>query len=172
MKLEYLYRNNKYIYNIIKKFTLAVFVIVFVMTIFLNVFEGFYKQYLLLIRLAIVKYTFGFDILFLLFGNIYNICKRKDFERIMTKGTCFEGIILSAKLVVTRNRGITITNKDSGFMTVLANNKTYTITDIDANEDFTFLRQKLRENKDEQIKIDIYVLKNEVVADLDSMKVL
>ena len=62
-----------------------------------------------------------------------------------------------------------------------ANNKTYTIKGINYNNEFKLLKKKSNDNIDtyrqqynnyhrKELKIDIYVLDNKVVADLDSIR--
>ena len=144
--------------------------------------------------IAITIIVFFIDIVFWVIITLINNYKRKQFVSIKNNGVHFEGVILTAdkSCVFGQHKWIW---KDSGDITVSANNKTYKITNIDYNKEFKLLKQKLEDdfysNKQsyinlnqsfekndilykvhrKEITVGIYVLDNKAVADLDSIKI-
>jgi len=148
-----------------------------------------------MITFKIITPVFLLEAIDLIIIFLINIYKRKNFTHIKNNGDYFEGIIISANYHSNGAYGkYRWLSKKSGDITVSANNQTYTITNIDYNEDFKLFEQKLNENfytnKQKIINIDryfkntgilnkinckeitigIYVLDNKAVADLNTIK--
>ncbi len=134
------------------------------------------------------------DIAISLFIILENNHKRKQFVLIKNNGSYFDGVIISAYRYIKPRYARGVDAKNTGEILVTANNKTYTITDIDYNDAFKDLEQKLNDNfyinkqkiidKDryfkntgilskinsKEITVGIYILDNKVIADFDTIK--
>lgn len=120
-----------------------------------------------------------FDIIFYIIISLSNNYKRKQFINIKENGIYYKGIILTASYKIEASRYSWL-KKDSGEISVEANNKIYKIEDLDYNNEFKLLESSLDNHfnandlstfKNTQVKIDIYVLDNKAVADLESIKI-
>jgi len=136
-----------------------------------------------------------FGVLTCLIIAVVNSYKRKKFSFIKNNGNYLDGIIIMASYHSKLSGGYRWLWKDSGEITVTANNKIYKITDIDYNDEFKLLEEKLSKNfylnkqkyidlnqnfknngilakiHREEINVGIYILDNKVVADLESIKI-
>lgn len=95
---------------------------------------------------------------------------------IKNKGEYLEGTVIGAyyHIEYTWHKWV---SKASGYISVMANNKIYTITDIDYNDEFKNLEKEIKDNFNNkvgyhinEIKIGIYVLDNKAIADFNTMK--
>lgn len=197
MKLEYLYDNNKNLKYTLKAFSFFVLaILLIVMVIFFFVEKVDYFFLLILTTLIGISGVFCY-IIFYIIISLTNKYKRKQFSHIKNNGSYFEGIIVMANYHFKGYGKNSWLWKDTGDISVIADNKTYTITDIDYNNEFKLLEQKLDDNFDanmqqynclnqsfknnnilainkvhrKEIKIGIYVLDNKVIADFDSIKI-
>ena len=185
MKLEYLYCNNNNLRQILK--ALLIFWLIIIVLLALIGYIEKVNEFLILTLIVTTTICIVICILFLsIIIILTNNYKRKQFVNIKNNGHHFEGIIIMANYHFDRYGG----NhrwlwNNSGDITVQvndnANNKTYTIKGINYNNEFKLLKKKLNDNIDtyrqqynnyhrKELKIDIYVLDNKVVADLDSIR--
>ena len=196
MKLEYLYHNNnnlKYTLKVFSIFGLAVILISFVIII------GFEKNvnysFMLMFTIGIIVIVGFLNIIFLIIITLTNNYKRKQFMYIKNNGKYFEGVIIMANY---HSKGIVRykwLNKVSGDIVVNVDNKTYTITDVDYNNEFKILEQKINDSfyinrqkfsdlnqhfrdngtfykvQTKELKIGIFVLDNKAIADFNSIQV-
>lgn len=192
MKLEYLYHNNNNLKYTLKTFSIFGFaVILFYFLIIICISENVNWFFILMF---IVIFLF-WNIVFLIIIALTNNYKRKQFMYIKNKGKYFEGVIIMASYDSAGIGERKLLSKDSGNIIVSVDNKTYTITDIDYNNEFKILEQKINDNfninrqqfsdldqhfrnngtfykaQTKEIKIGIYVLDNKVIADLNSIQV-
>lgn len=135
----------------------------------------------MLMCISIVAITVIFcNIIFYIIISLSNNYKRKQFIKIKETGIYHKGIILTASYQFpgyARNSWLV---KNAGKISVEANNKIYTIEDLDYNNEFKLLESSLDNHfnandlstfKNTQVEIDIYVLDNKAVADLESIKI-
>ena len=145
---------------------------------------------LTIIVAIVIAIIFG-DLLLYIIITLTNNYRRKQFIDIKSNGNCLESTIIMASNYSKGYGKYRWLLKDSGYITVMANNRTYTIMDIDYNDEFKMLKKELddifqinaqkynkmnqclKTNKEEffskEIKVRIYVLDNKVVADLASI---
>ena len=104
---------------------------------------------------------------------LLNIYKQKNYNSIKNNGEYLTGFIIRARSEHKYQIPFLL-----GKLYVDVNGITYIIDDIYYNEDFKAIEKELSEirtsyylRKSHQIKIDIYVLNNKVVADLDSISI-
>lgn len=136
--------------------------------------------YILMCISAVIISTIFCNILIYLFIGLSNKCKRKQFINIKEKGIYYKGFILTASYQSIGYGRHGWLMKKAGEISVKANNKIYTIKDIDYNNEFKLLENSLNTHfnvndlstlKNRQVEIGIYVLDNKVVADLESIKI-
>lgn len=195
-KIEYLYNNNnnlKYTMKAILFFGLAEIFLLYIMVVCFE--KNVDNSAILIFSCAIMVIVLFMEILFFIIITIMNNHKRKQFNIIKNNGIHFTGTVLMAyrayKHGYNRLRWLW---KDSGTITVSANNKTYDITDVDYNKEFKYLKQKLdddfytnRQNysnlyeefkkngkwykvDNKEITVEIYVLEDKAVADFSTIK--
>jgi len=194
MNLKYVYNNNsnlKYTLKAYSLFGMSIILMIFLMQI---IDKNIDYSFILMFSFTIIMTIIFFDIVFLIIITMKNNYKRKQFATIKDKGKYYDGIIIMAN---RHSKGYGRHKwlwKTTGEITVSVENKTYTITDIDYNNEFKLLEQKLKDNfktnrqqymnLNQQIKnndilgnifikeitIGIYILDNKVVADLNSIK--
>ncbi len=193
MKLEYVYNNNSNLKYILKVFCIFGFAIILIVSLMLVCIEKNVDYFFIsMFAVGIILIVVVWDIVFLIVLSLRNNYKRKQFISIKENGKYCEGIIIMANSHFKGYGRHKWLWKDSGEITVSVENKTYTITDIDYNYAFKLLEQKINDDFDtsiqhyinfnqqikstsifgnvyrKEITIGIYLLDNNVVADLDS----
>lgn len=154
-----------------------------------------YIYNLIFMAVIIIPVILG-DFLFYIIITLTNNYKKKQFIQIKNNGIYFEGVIIMATHHSKGYGNHKWLWKNSGDISVIVDNKIYTITDIDYNNEFKLLKQKLNDDFDtnskqydnlnqsiknnsivtfskvhrKEIKVGIYVLDNKAVADFDSIK--
>lgn len=196
MKLEYLYHNKnnlKYTLKAFSIFGLAIILILFVMIICFE--KNVNYSFMLMFMIGIIIIVGFLDIIFLIIITLTNNYKIKQFMYIKNNGKYYEGVIIMANYHSNGIGRYEWLSKDSGDIVVRIDNKTYTITDVDYNNEFKILEQKIKDNfyinkqqfsdlnqhfrdngtfykvQIKELKIGIYVLDNKVIADFDSIQV-
>lgn len=196
MKLEYLYNNNNNLKHTIKAFSfIGICSILFCFLRIVIGEEHVNYSLFLLISFGIIVFTVICNIVSALIILLWNNYKRKQFFYIKNNGSYYEGEIIMANY---HHKGYSKHNwieKSSGDILVCVNDKTYKISDIDYNNEFKKLEQRLKDNFNttkqkiidnnyylkntgtlrklslEKITIEIYLLEDKVIADLNSIKI-
>ena len=196
MKLEYLYHNKnnlKYALKAFSIFELAIILISVVMHIYFE--KNVDYSFIVMFTIGIIV-IFGFaNVIFLIIITLTNNYKRKQFMYIKNNGEYFEGVIIGANYHFEGFGRYRWASKASGDIYVSVDNNIYTITDVDYNNEFKILEQKIKDTfyinrqqisdlkqhfrdngtlykiQTEKLKIGIYVLDNKAIADFDSIQV-
>lgn len=193
-KIEYLYNNNnnlKYTMKAILFMGIGAMIFFYIMVVCIE--KNIDDSGILIFSSAIMLMVFFLEILFFIIITLMNFFKRKQFNSIKNNGIRFNGTILMAYKTYQYRQHEWLW-KDSGTITVSANNKTYDITDVDYNKEFKYLKQKLdddfhtnRQNysnlyeefkkngkwykvDSKEITVEIYVLEDKAVADFSTIK--
>ena len=158
----------------IQKLILYIGVAFFIIGLFINhtdpypLFDSDFFSGIIGFFTAMIGGSIANAIIFLL-----NIYKQKNYNSIKNNGEYSTGFIIRAMSEHKYKVPFLL-----GKLYVDVNGITYIIDDIYYNEDFKAIEKELSEirtsyylRKSHQIKIDIYVLNNKVVADLDSISI-
>ena len=113
------------------------------------------------------------NILFFIIASVVNNRKRKQFINIKNNGVHLRGYILMANEHFEFHKHSWL-HKSSGDLTIIADNKKYKVEELDYNDKFKQLEERLISSisiHSQKIEVNIYVLDNKAVADLESINI-